>query len=468
MNFVSLVFVVFYPVVLVLYHLLHRRLFLQNLLVLAANLFFYGWWNWRFLGLLVCSACIDYAAARVIDTSDRSHVRRLALVISVGSRLAVLFLFKYFDFFARSLEGLLSCLGLHAMLPTLGWVLPLGISFYTFQSIAYVVDVYRGQTRAEKNLVAYLAFISFFPLLAAGPIERASHLLTQFQTPRTLTLAGVRAGLWLMAEGFFLKVVVADGIAPLVRTSFCNDPHYGWHVILGTLAFGLQIYGDFNGYSTIAKGAAGLLGFDLVWNFNRPYAALSIQDFWRRWHISFSRWILDYLFMPLLMRWRDWRVLGTAAALTVTFLLSGLWHGANWTFIVWGAIHGAAMVSHYVWTTHRGRKAGLPRPLAWALTMTVVFVGWFFFRAENWTMVQGMASALTNWRWTEGHTALGLTLAGLACPVVFLELVQAYHCDRLFFVRGSTWRFSLSAGLLAATAWAMTGHEGAQFIYFKF
>jgi alginate O-acetyltransferase complex protein AlgI len=464
MSFVSLAFAIFYPVVLTLYHVLSGRLRLQNLLLLAASYFFYGWWDWRFLGLLLLTSLVDFSAALIIE--DRPRYRRAALVPSICVNLGILFVFKYFDFFAGDLNALLRQLGLATRIETLRVVLPVGISFYTFQSMAYTIDVYRRQGPAERDLVVFLAYISFFPQLVAGPIERAHHLLPQFSRPRRLLPAAVHQGIWLIVWGYFLKMVVGDSAGPIADAAFRADQRYGWTVVFGTIAFGLQIFGDFCGYSYIAKGLAALMGFELVWNFRQPYWSLSVQEFWQRWHISLSTWLRDYLYIPLggnrLGRGR------TYVNLVTTMALGGLWHGAGWNFVFWGLLHGVALAVHRLYDSLKPPRWHLPAPLAWALTMIVVFTGWFFFRARSWEMILAMGSALGDLTWAPGHTLALRALVALALPVAVVEWLQQTERGP-FAIAEAHWTVRATANALALLAIiALMDRARTEFIYFQF
>jgi D-alanyl-lipoteichoic acid acyltransferase DltB (MBOAT superfamily) len=464
MSFASLAFVVFYPTVLVLYYLLAGRRGWQNALLLAASCFFYGWWDWRFLGLLFFTALLDFAAAQIIV--DRPRWRRAALLASIGANLGVLFTFKYFDFFALQLDALLSALGLPANLAVLDVVLPIGISFYTFQSMAYTIDVYRGAFRPERDPLVFLAFVSFFPQLVAGPIQRAPDLLPQFRRDRSVTRNSIRNALWLIVWGFFLKLVVGDSAALIADAAFRPDQEYGWSVIFGTLAFGVQIYGDFCGYSYIAKGTAALLGFDIVWNFRQPYWSTDVREFWQRWHISLSRWLRDYLYISLGGNRRGRARTGLNLMLTMT--LGGLWHGAGWNFLFWGVWHGAALVVHRVYDGAVPQDRRLPPPLAWALTMLVVFTGWFFFRARSWELLAGMSAALSNLTWMPAHGASLRALLVALAPVVIVERLQLGAHDPYVIPERHPAAAALANAACVLAIIALLDRARAQFIYFQF
>lgn len=392
MLFNSLEFLIFLPTVFLLYwFLFNRSLPLQNLLVLVASYFFYGWWSWEFMGLLLLSTALDYAYAFGVALQSRRRAR-LFLWLSIINNLGILAIFKYYNFFAAEFGALLSNMGLEANPALLNVLLPVGISFYTFHGMSYVFDIYRGRLKPVTNFVDYAVFVSFFPLLVAGPIERATHLLPQIQLPRIFKRDQAVAGLRLILWGLFKKVVIADSLAPLVDSAF-GDPggHDTWSLLAGAVAFSIQIYGDFSGYSDIALGTARLFGFELLSNFRFPYFARDIAEFWRRWHISLSSWFRDYLYIPL-----GGSKSGKAKAVRntfVIFLVSGLWHGANWTFIAWGFLHACAFLplllanrnrKHLNEVVAHGRK--LPSTREWLQmigTFAFVTLAWVFFRAES-------------------------------------------------------------------------------------
>jgi len=383
MLFNSIEYALFLPVVFSIYwYVLRNKLKAQNFFLFAASSVFYGWWDWRFLFLLYFSASIDFATAYFIDKSENKTRRKNLLLITLVSNLTILGFFKYFNFFADSFAVVLAKLHMHASVSTLKIVLPVGISFYTFQSIAYVVDVYRKQLKASDNYIEFMAFISFFPQLIAGPIERATHLLKQMQTERRFDYNYAVSGLRLMLYGFFKKVVIADNLSKFVDQVYGQPNDYtGVTPIIATLFFAVQIYCDFSGYSDIAIGTARLFGFDLMKNFRTPYFATSLKEFWQRWHISLSTWFRDYLYIPL-----GGNRVSTPRKyfnLFITFVLSGLWHGANFTFIIWGAIHGGIMVAEDFLKENTNLKPS--KLIGWITTFIIVIYAWVFFRAANLT-----------------------------------------------------------------------------------
>lgn len=390
MIFNSFAFAVFLPVVFVVYWLLPQRTpRLQNFFLIAAGCFFYGWWDYRFLSLLFVSSAVDYLAGCLLERQENPVKRRLLVTASLSTNLTILGVFKYYGFFVQSFADLLTRFGLHADLMTLNIVLPIGLSFYTFQSMAYTIDVYRRQFKPCRNFVDFFAFVSFFPQLVAGPIQRAHDLMPQFQRLRTLDMGGVREGAEQVLWGLFKKVVIADNLAGTVEQIFQKHDGLATPTLLcGMLFFAVQIYCDFSGYSDIAIGTARFFGITLTRNFAYPYFAQNLVDFWHRWHISLSTWFRDYVYIPL-----GGNRVGPMRHyfnLFLTFAISGLWHGANWTFIAWGVFHGALYVAYLGW---RGRAPYLPDNGAWipslrrifsmGLTFFVVLISWVFFRSET-------------------------------------------------------------------------------------
>ena len=388
MLFNSLQFAIFFPVVTLLYFALPHRW--RGTMLLAASCLFYMAFVPAYIGILAVTILIDYVAGIRIEATTGAR-RRQWLILSIASTCAVLFVFKYFDFFNDTIARTASVMGMEYAAPALQLLLPIGLSFHTFQSLSYVIEVYHGRQRAERDFGLYALYVMFYPQLVAGPIERPQNLLRQLREEHRFDYARVVAGLQLMAWGLVKKIVVADRLAELANRVYDAPQQLtGLPLITGTVAFAFQIYCDFSGYSDIAIGAAQVMGFDLMKNFDRPYAARSIAEFWRRWHISLSTWFRDYLYIPLggnrVARPR-WYV-----NLFITFLVSGLWHGARWTFVVWGALHGAYLILALVSGDARTRvrnALGLERhPMVlrvWQTTATFALVGvaWVFFRAAS-------------------------------------------------------------------------------------
>src|SRR5579864_5357670 len=393
MLFDTPIFILFLCVVALCYWRLGFRN--QNRFLLAASYLFYGWWDWRFLCLMLGSTVIDYFIAIKIAEAKDQRVRKSLLTLSLAINFSILGFFKYFNFFADSLGHVLAGVGIKASLPVLLIILPPGISFYTFQEVAYIVDVYSGKLPASRSFLDYGLFISLFPHLIAGPIQRPAHLLPQVQQPRRWDSGKAFDGLLLILEGLFRKCVIADNCALIANAAFSGA--FGRPslpvVLLGTYAFAWQIYGDFSGYSSIARGSAQLLGFHFMVNFRQPYLADSIQDFWRRWHISLSTWLRDYLYIPL--GGNRFGEVRTYINLMLTMLLGGLWHGANWTFVIWGGIHGAWLsVERLFWP--KGETFSWFSRL---VTLTVVGVSWIFFRAKSLGAALEMLRSTTSFHW---------------------------------------------------------------------
>src|SRR5271170_2670317 len=339
----SAIYMVFLALVVAIYWRLSRRG--QNLLLLAASYFFYAWWDWRFLLLMIASTSVDYWVARKLGRTSDTRTRRYLLFASLALNFCFLGYFKYFNFFLDSFAGIADLLGLHGVFHSV-WkvVLPPAISFYTFQEVAYIVDVSHRKLEAADSLLEYALFISFFPHLIAGPIQRPGHLLPQVQQDRRFDPQQVFDGCMLIVSGLFRKCVIADSCAQLCNAVFAGKMgHGGWVTLLGAYAFAFQIYGDFSGYSDIARGSAQLLGFHFMINFRQPYLATSLQDFWRRWHISLSTWLRDYLYIPLGGNRRT--ASRTYINILLTMLIGGLWHGASWNFVVWGGLHGGILAA---------------------------------------------------------------------------------------------------------------------------
>jgi D-alanyl-lipoteichoic acid acyltransferase DltB (MBOAT superfamily) len=479
----------FFALVLLAYRILSWRQ--QNYMLLAASYVFYGWWDWRFLTLLIGSTVLDWYLAlyieRAREQSGRAAAKR-ALTLSVIANLSILGFFKYCNFFVDSAEQALRALGYDGPTWTLRIILPVGISFYTFQSMSYTIDVYRGQLRASKRLVDFALYVAFFPQLVAGPIERATNLLPQIQRPRQVTSTDWEEGLLLFALGLFRKVAIADPAGLIAEGYFSNPGAYSSvQLAVGVLLYALQIYNDFAGYSDMARGSARVLGFTLMRNFRHPYFATSMSDFWKRWHISLSAWLRDYLYIPLGGN-RGSRV-RTHINLMITMLLGGLWHGANWTFVVWGGLHGLYLIVQHARTgvaaqfakvcaalPPLARRSLLPLPGAsWlrtvqrvaaaVLVFTLVNVTWIFFRSPDFP---------TAFRYLEGLLAFQSgaegTLVPLAVLIAFtlaIDLPQAMADDEYVFLSWPVYRRAIAAaaGLVLLLA---SGSTNAPFIYFQF
>ena len=386
MLFNSTSFAIFLPIVFIIYwSLKNKHLIYQNLILLISSYIFYGWWDWRFLSLIALSTVVDYLVGIQIDKAESKKTKRNFLLISLIVNLGLLAVFKYFNFFITSFEEMLNSLGLPFDTWTLNIILPVGISFYTFQTLSYSIDLYKGKIKHTNDFISFAAFVAFFPQLVAGPIERASHLLPQFIKKRKFNYQIAISGISLISYGFFKKLVIADRLAIYVNNIFSDIENANTlSLLLGIIFFSFQIYADFSGYSLIARGSAKLLGFDLILNFNKPYLASSITSFWKRWHISLSTWFRDYLYIPLggnrVSQLRNYY------NLIIVFLLSGLWHGANWTFVIWGALHAFYLIIYlqYKKTFNPKLTENLFRKFINILTVySCVTFAWIFFRAND-------------------------------------------------------------------------------------
>jgi len=447
MLFNSFTFWAFFLIVIVLYRQLKHTA--QNRLLLASSYIFYGFWDYRFLSLIFLSTVVDYLAAQYIEDSNSLQKKRRWLGISVSFNLGMLGFFKYWNFFIEESANILSQLGFDPSIPVLNIVLPVGISFYTFQTMSYTIDVYRGETRATNRFLDFALYVSFFPQLVAGPIERSYHLLPQVLMERSTDQNDFRLGFYHVIYGLFMKVVVADNMAPIVNRVF-STPYSdlsGPDVIMGVYAFAFQIYGDFSGYSSIAKGIARWMGFDLMWNFKNPYFANTPSDFWQRWHISLSSWLRDYLYIPL--GGNKHGRLKTLRNLVTTMGLGGLWHGAGWNFIVWGLYHGILLVTYRLFdkqtTQIKQYTTGkqLVRIAKIILMFHLICVSWLFFRADSIQQAWALGNiAITDYTITE-FSIYGLSMiAFIVTPVMLLEL-WTERSRNLLVVLDSHWLLQL-------------------------
>lgn len=479
MTFISIQYVIFFIIVLALYFSLPFRF--RWILLLIASYIFYGAWNAGYLLLLILTTTVDFFVAQTIYRTDKSHSRRrkLLLSISLAVNFGVLFIFKYFNFFNESLAAVLPAYEAVA----LDVLLPVGISFYVFQSVAYIIDVYRGDMKPEENPGIFAAFVAFFPQLVAGPIERAPNLLSQFHKHFNFNYDRAVSGLRLILWGVFKKVVIADRAAVYVNMVY-NDVHTynGLPLIAATIFFAFQIYCDFSGYSDIAIGSARIMGFSLMDNFRQPYLSQSIREFWRRWHISLSTWFRDYLYIPLggsrvsLSR--------NLLNLMIVFTVSGLWHGAKWTFVIWGALHGLVIVAEVLLNNRQKQPLKIPAVFKMALTFSIVTFAWIFFRANSLDDATYIISHLFDFSGTGQTAAQPLINMGLAfASAEFTFLVVMIALLMLLDWIDARWglmdligqykppiRWVLYYGFAILIAYSLVASDGpAQtFIYFQF
>lgn len=477
MVFNSLSFLIFLPVVLAVYHVLglRHKWRWQNIVLLVASYASYAFWDERFLALLFAVTVVNYAAGWAIsrspDPGSSTGRKRLWLGLAIAFDLCVLGTFKYFNFFDESLVHVLSSFGVHIEPASLKLILPLGLSFYIFQSITYPFDIYRGKLAHTPRFLDFALFVSFFPTVVSGPVERASHLLPQFQAPREVTSEKINEGLWLILWGFFQKLVIADSLGLIVNQVYGSHTEYqGLDIAIAIAAYTVQILADFAGYTDIARGVARLFGFDLLLNFNVPYASMNPSDFWNRWHMSLSSWFRDYVYIPLGgNRKGPWR---TSLNLMVTMVLCGLWHGAAWTFVVWGAWHGLLLVI-YRFLGKAGRS--LDRTIRdWRsvlniagrtlLMLILVAAGWAVFRATSFSQVGYLLSHLglsysdttLTWLWQ---------LFVFTLPLILVQALQLHTNSQVFMVRLNPWARGVAYGCLAAGIMIFAQREIARFIY---
>ncbi len=469
MVFNSLNFAIFFVVFYALYLMLPHRG--QNLLLLVASYVFYGFWNWKFLSLLLLSTTVDFVLAKMIEAEPLQRRKKGLLCISLVVSLTVLGFFKYFNFFADSLVTLFQDFGWNVSVHHLNVILPWGISFYTFQTMNYTIDVYRGHLKASRNFLEFAVFVSFFPHLVAGPIMRASVLLPQVQQKRTITWEQLRAGAWLVMWGLFKKAVVADNLAATVDVIFkpgaANDLGT---VLIGVYSFAFQIYCDFSGYSDVARGISKFMGFELMINFSRPYFTVNPSDFWRRWHISLSTWLRDYLYIPLGGNRRG--PVRTYINLIVTMLLGGLWHGANWTYVLWGAFHGVLLAVHRFVVKDRVGEVKHGVITTWLCRIGMfhaVCFGWLLFRAQSFAHIATLLHDAVAHPVLDATFWAGLSGLALVCaPVWFFEYLEERANNPLVVQTYSyATRTVIYAGVLVMLL--MLWSTGTRtFIYFQF
>ncbi len=414
MTFTTITFLIFFVLFFGIYWLLApKKKNFRNLLILMASYLFYGWWDWRFLGLLFFSSMVDFSAGLLMDRTSNQQKRKLYLAFSLIVNLGMLGFFKYCDFFITSFSDLLHAFGYNGSVNTLKIILPVGISFYTFQSLSYGLDVYYKRLKPTKNIIEFLAFVSFFPQLVAGPIERATHLLPQFAGTKKFEYSQGITGLRMILWGLFKKMVIADSLA-VFANQFFNAPLEfdsisAW---IGVLAFAFQIYCDFSGYSDIAIGTAKLLGFDLMINFRTPYFSRSFTEFWQRWHISLSTWFRDYVFIPL--GGNKGTLFRYIINIMITFLLSGFWHGAKYTFIIWGAMHGLFLVQEKIIQKYFPKFKWFP----FVVFITVILC-WVPFRAKDTWQMADVYHTLFNFNFSFDKFIYPLNIHNSSLLIVF-------------------------------------------------
>ncbi len=487
MLFNSLDFAVFLPIVFVIYWFVTaRNLKQQNLLVVVASYVFYGWWDWRFLALILFSTLTDYWIGITMDTQKKQSNRKVLLWISIVVNLGFLGFFKYYNFFVENFVAAFSLFGNEISPNTLNIILPVGISFYTFQTLSYTIDIYKGKLKPTRDFIAFAAFVCFFPQLMAGPIERATNLLKQFENKRHFDYREAVDGLRQILWGLFKKVVIADNAATFANMIFNSPESYPGSVLfLGAVFFAIQIYGDFSGYSDIAIGTSRLFGISLMRNFAFPYFSRDIAEFWRRWHISLSTWFRDYLYIPLG---------GSKGSLRkkirntfIIFIVSGFWHGANWTFIVWGTLNALYFLPlllsnrnrKNIDTVAQGRLFPTVKELVqMASTFAITVLAWVFFRAESVShAIEYLKGTLSYSFFTlpQGHHFIGsgihpiamFTLIAFFISIEWIGRTREYAIEKMLIKQHTTWRWSFYAFVIFLIGvFAQTSET--PFIYFQF
>ncbi|MDT0676811.1 MBOAT family O-acyltransferase [Autumnicola musiva] len=477
MLFNSLPFMVFLPVVFVFYWiLLKKRLQAQNVLLLVASYVFYGWWDYRFLTLIAASTLIDFFIGLALTKKNLLRWKKPLLWVSIVFNLGMLGVFKYYNFFIDSWMEAGQALGFNMHFSSLQLILPVGISFYSFQTLSYTIDIYRNKIKPTSDFIRFAAFVSFFPQLVAGPIERASNLLPQFSRRREFNFEFAKSGIHLIIWGLFQKMVIADNCATFVNNIFNNYENLNSLTLaLGSVYFAFQIYGDFAGYSNIAIGTARLFGFDLMRNFNYPYFSRDVAEFWRRWHISLSTWFRDYLYIPLggSRGSRKEQVRNVF----IIFLVSGFWHGANWTFVVWGAIHASLFIPLLLWRTNRKNLNGVAQNnllpgfrefLHILLTFSVVCMAWVFFRSPSISSSFGyFSSFFENFGLSTEYLSIGRYSTELLLLIaLFISIEWASRREEHPFA-GKQKFVKTSVALLMITMFGVFSKH-SDFIYFQF
>ena len=479
MLFNSLEFLLFLPTVFILYWFVFKKITTQNILILVSSYVFYGWWDWRFLSLILISTLIDYTIGIQLRKACNLQRRKLLVSFSLVFNLGMLGFFKYYNFFVDSWIEAWSNIGVTMHASSLNIILPVGISFYTFQTLSYTIDIYRKKLEPTRDFVAFGSFVSFFPQLVAGPIERATNLLPQFFQLRKFSYLQAVDGIRQMLWGLFKKVVIADNAAELANLYFNDSGRYsGSELALGALFFTFQIYGDFSGYSDIAIGVSRLFGFNLKRNFAFPYFSRDIAEFWRRWHISLSNWFRDYLYVPLGgSRGSTWMKVRNTF---IIFLVSGFWHGANWTFVAWGALNAIYFLPLLLLNKNRSNigmvaeDSDLPSFKEFCsilLTFTLTLIAWVFFRAENISHAISYLSEIFSYSiFTIPviSSKMGLTLV----LIIFFVIIEwfgrtdEYAIEKLWFTKSRYIRLTLYYVLI--TMIFLFAGSNQQFIYFQF
>lgn len=480
MLFNSFEFLVFLPIVFMLYWFVFRGRRWQNLLVVTASYVFYGWWDWRFLLLIALTSVCVYGSGLLLEHYEgRRRRQQIVCVVNIVFNLGILGVFKYYNFFVENLDALFGMMGYHLDWVTMIVILPVGISFYTFQALSYTIDVYQKRLPATHDIIEFLAYISFFPQLVAGPIERATNLLPQFQRRRQFDYAKAVDGMRQMLWGFLKKLVIADNCATVVN-EYWN--HYqdlpGVSLFLMGVLFTFQIYCDFSGYSDIAIGCARLFGFNLMRNFNFPYFSRSIPEFWRRWHISLTTWFRDYIYFPLGgSRCDKWKIIRNVY---IVWGVSGLWHGANWTFVCWGLFHATLLAIYNIFGINTKYKQvvaygkylpNIRETMQIALTFFLTVIGWIIFRAESMTQAVDFLTAMVSNRFFDASALHGVTYIYFGIALLAVEWLQRDKQHALQFSDAKPFNHRLVRwGIYYIILLLIAKYAGSSqtFIYFQF
>ncbi len=476
MLFNSLDFAIFLPIVFALYWLLRKHLKLQNLLIAIASYMFYGMWDWRFLFLILFSTIVDYTMGILIERENQQTKRKLFLWVSILVNLGFLGYFKYSNFFLENFVGAFQFFGQDLNFRGLDIVLPVGISFYTFQTLSYTIDVYRKKLTPTKDFIAFTAFVSFFPQLVAGPIERATHLLPQFYKKRKFDTHQAKDGLYLIIWGLFKKIVIADNCAQYANDIFNNYQDYSsGTLILGAVYFAFQIYGDFSGYSDIAIGTSRLFGFDLMRNFAYPYFSRDIAEFWRRWHISLSTWFRDYLYIPLGgSRGGMWMKVRNTF---IIFLVSGFWHGANWTFIVWGGLNAIYFLPLLLGGKNRNHIDLIAENTRWPsareffsvlVTFVLTVFAWIFFRANNLEHAFNYLGNIFSFQFEIEKLMIERFAFEILPLIAVLLIIEWFSRAKEHPLKQTNYLYFKALGLIAMILIFGSFSEMQEFIYFQF
>lgn len=466
MQFQSFIFIQFFLLFYASYLLLMSNFKAQNVLLVIASYIFYGYWDWRFLFLLVFSTVVDFIAAKAIAITSSKRQKKIWLGVSLVSNLSILGFFKYFNFFTASFTDLLTTIGIPVNELTVKVILPVGISFYTFQTLSYTIDVYRGHLKPAKSIIDFAVYVAFFPQLVAGPIERATSFLPQISNPRKIDLAQINAGIFLIIWGYFKKLVIADNLAKVADPIFNNYSDYqGLDIIIGILAFTVQIYCDFSAYSDIARGLAKLMGFELMVNFRLPFFALNPSDFWSRWHISLSSWLRDYLYIPLGGNRQG--TFNTYRNLFLTMLLGGLWHGAAWNFIWWGMYQGFILIVYRLIVKRSPNTSIISISCQMLIMFILTNIGWVIFRSNSGEQIIYL---LTHWSFaiSEDTVSLGKYLLFFATPLLIVQLWQHFSKDLLIITKLPHWFTNIIYSFFLINICLYGVRQSTEFIYFQF